>query len=119
MLVETEEDRRKHQRLPLRLAVSCQKVGRPESKIVIRGNTINVSPGGVLMEIGTGALAAGELLSIEMSVPPTRGLLEYGGRISSYARVVRTRGENLPKAAKPTTPAQIALEFCEPPKLRV
>ena len=119
MLVETEEDRRKHQRLPLRLAVSCQKVGQPESKMVIRGSTINVSPGGVLMEIGNGALAAGELLSIEMSVPPTRGLLEYGGRISSYAKVVRIRGDNLPKVAKPTTPAQIALEFCELPKLRV
>jgi len=119
MLMETDEDRRKHQRLPLKLAVSCQKVGQPDNKIVIRGNTINVSPGGVLMEIGTGALAAGELLSIDMSVPPTRGLLEYGGRISSYARVVRIRGDNLPKAAKPTAPAQIALEFCEPPKLRV
>jgi len=119
MLVETEEDRRKHPRLALRLAVSCQKVGHPESKMVIRGSTINVSPGGVLMEVGDGVLTAGELLSIEMSVPPTRGLLEYGGRISSYARVVRIRGDSLPKVAKPTTPAQIALEFCEPPKLRL
>jgi hypothetical protein len=119
MLVETEKDRRKHQRLPLRLAVSCQKVGQPENKMVIRGSTINVSPGGVLMEIGNGALTAGELLSIEMSVPPTRGLLEYGGRISSYAKVVRVGGHSLSKTAKPTTPAQIALEFCESPKLRV
>jgi hypothetical protein len=117
--VESKKDRRRHRRLPLKLAVVCQKVGLSSGR-VYRGNTVDVSPGGVLAEFNNCRLKNGELLSVDMSVPPTKGLLEYGGRLSSYARVVRVEGPRSPRTAKSGSMTQaVALEFCESPKLSV
>ena len=69
---------------------------------------------------GHDGLKAGELLNIEMPIPPTEGLLEYGGRFSSYGRVLRVHdpksGTTADSAAVVHT---IAMEFCESPKLQV
>ncbi len=117
--MEEGKERRSHQRLPLRLAVLCQRVGSPGAGIYT-GNTVNVSPGGMLMEINDCRIKQGELLNVEMSVPPTEGLLEYGGRFSSYARVIRIEA---PPSIRPGDRASatlsVALEFCESPKLHV
>jgi len=114
-----EKNRRRHERLPLKFDVLCQKVGLEGGK-VYTGRTVNVSSGGVLLEINGSGLSDGELLSIDMSVPPTEGLLEYGGRFSSYARVVRVGRSHAgnPVGAGPMIET-IALEFCESPRLRV
>jgi len=118
-LMSGEKNRRRHERLPLRFDVLCQKVGQAGGKVYI-GRTINVSSGGALLEVNGSGLNDGELLSIDMSVPPTEGLLEYGGRFSSYARVVRI---DRPNSGKHNGTGQlietIALEFCESPRLRV
>ena len=111
-----EKDRRKYQRQPLRLTMLCQKVGQLGGT-VYPGNTLNVSPGGVLAEFSDCQLQDGELVSIDMTVPPTEGLLDYGGRFSSYARVVRTNSLATTKSHSITQ--AVALEFCESPKLRV
>ena len=117
--MEPEQEKRRYRRLPLSLAVSCQKVGHWASKIYT-GDTVNVSPGGMLLEINSRQITEGELLSIEMSVPPTEGLLEYGGRFSSYARVIRVQEEHPGRTSRRFTVTQtIALEFCESPKLQV
>ena len=117
--MEQEQEKRRHRRLPLRLAVSCHKVGHCAGK-VYTGDTVNVSPGGMLLEINSHQVSEGELVSIEMSVPPTEGLLEYGGRFSSYARVIRVQEPHSARTARRSTIAQtIALEFCESPKLQV
>ena len=116
--MERGKDKRKHRRLPLKLIVSCQKVGLSGGQIYT-GNTVNVGPGGMLIEISDCRLSDGELLGIEMSVPPTEGLLEYGGRFSSYARVIRVDTQ-LDGKARPASNAQtVALEFCDSPKLRL
>ena len=117
--MKTSKERRRHQRLPLRLSVLCHKVGLSEGR-VYTGNTINVSPGGMLMEINTRGLNEGELVSIEMSVPPTKGLLEYGGRFSSYARITRVSGNHPAGTLRHAVAIQtVALEFCASPKLNV
>ena len=114
-----EKNRRRHERLQLRFDVLCQKVGLAGGK-VYTGRTVNVSSGGVLLEINGADLRDGELLSIDMSVPPTEGLLEYGGRFSSYARVVRIdRPQSCKHAETGSLIETIALEFCESPRLRV
>ena len=107
-----EENRRRHKRLPLKLSIFCQKVGATGGRI-ISGKTVNVSPGGMLVEMKSGEINHGELLSVEMSVPPTEGLLDFGGSLSSYARVVRLDGSN------ELLENMIALEFCDSPKLRL
>ena len=76
--MKEDKDRRRHQRLGLRLTVLCQKVGQAGGT-VYAGNTINVSPGGVLAEFGDCRLEDGELVSIDMTVPPTEALLDTGG----------------------------------------
>lgn len=117
--MDSERDRRIHKRLQLKISVLCQTVGICGGN-AFTGNTVDVSPGGMLVEFNSRGVSDGQLLSIEMSVPPTEGLLEYGGRFSSYARVVRLEdakaGVNSDSASMVQT---AALEFCQSPKLRV
>ena len=115
--MRTKKNRRMHKRLPLKISVMCQTVGICGGN-TFTGNTVDVSPGGMLVDFKNRGLSDGQLLSVEMSVPPTEGLLEYGGRFSSYARVIRL--ENAKDDLKGQSPVQTAaLEFCQSPKLRV
>ena len=109
-----EEDRRRHRRFPLKLSILCQKVGLSGGELV-SGRTVNVSPGGMLVKVNSGEVSEGELLCIEMSVPPTEGLLDFGGMLSSHARVVRSDGHGVPEEFAERV---IALEFCDSPQLR-
>ena len=109
-----EEERRRHKRFPLKLSIFCQKVGITDGRIY-SGRTINVSPGGMLVEMKAGDISDGQLLSVEMTVPPTEGLLDFGGSFSSYARVVRSDVGTSQESTEKT----LALEFCDLPKLRV
>ena len=113
-----DEDRRRHERFPLKLSIFCQRVGHSDGRLYT-GRTINVSPSGILVEMKSNELQDGELLSVEMTVPPTEGLLEFGGSFSSYARVVRNKVDELPVLAEAPFAEVIALEFCDSPKLRL
>lgn len=112
LIMDSAKERRFHQRLPLRLNVLCQTVGLSSGKSYT-GSTIDVSTGGMLVEVNESGLDEGQLLSIEMSVPPTTGLVEYGGRFSSYARVCRVLERRDDSSAK-----AVALEFCDSPHFR-
>lgn len=113
-----DSDRRKHKRIPLKFTVLCQKVGLSDGRLY-SGNTVNVSPGGMLVEVNQSPLRDGELISVEMTVPPTEGLLEYGGRFSSYARIIRVDDANSENGMSSSSGNSIAMEFCESPRLRV
>jgi hypothetical protein len=113
-----DSDRRKHKRIPLKFTVLCQKVGLSDGRLY-SGNTVNVSPGGMLVEVNQSPLRDGELVSVEMTVPPTEGLLEYGGRFSSYARVIRVYANDMDSGITNSFGNAIAMEFCESPRLRV
>ncbi len=114
-----DEDRRGHKRIPLKLSIFCQRVGQFGGKL-FTGRTINVSPGGMLVEMKNDGLQDGELLSVEMSVPPTGGMLEFGGSFSNYARVVRMEMEDKDKESGQSFAAKcVAMEFCDSPKLRL
>jgi hypothetical protein len=117
-----QDDRRVYRRIPLKLAVLCQKAGLMEGRLYT-GNTINVCPGGVLMEINGAGLDVGELVNLELAVPPTQGLLEFGGRFSTYARILRIQSppHKPPEevmAGEGSDIYRIAMEFCEVPRLR-
>ena len=108
-----EDDRRRHRRFPLKLSILCQKVGHSRREM-ITGKTVDVSPGGMLVQVNSDNIAEGDLLSIEMSVPPTEGLLDFGGSLSSHARVVRSGNHQFQEGADKKT---VALEFCDSPQL--
>jgi c-di-GMP-binding flagellar brake protein YcgR len=109
-----ELERRRHNRLPLKLSIFCQKVGQSGERL-ISGRTLNVSPGGMLVEMKGAEINDGELLSVEMSVPPSEDLLDYGGNFSIYARVIRTISQ---ETSEDSSSKQFALEFCDSPTLR-
>ena len=111
-----ETERRKHKRLPLKLSVLCQKIGVSADK-VYSGRTVNVSPGGMLIDLNAHDLAFGELVNVALTVPPTEGLLEWGGSFSSYARVVRTGRTTA--FHEPAMLHSIALEYCQSPHYQI
>ncbi len=119
MLKEEYKEKRINERLRLKLPVVCNKVGVSASKL-FTGTTVDVSSGGALIDINSDGLREGDLVNVEMPIPPTEGLLEYGGRFSTYARVLRLHapksGTSVDSAAVVHT---VALEFCESPKLQV
>ena len=113
-----DEERRKHRRLPLRLGVCCQKVGSADGDL-FRGDTVNISTGGVLIEsTGFDKAQEGDLFNVDFEAPPAEDTFEFRGKFSGFARVVRiidcavndNRTVGISKK-------HMALEFCSRPKL--
>ena len=111
-------EKRKFKRLPITLGLSCRKVGSTAEKFH-KGCTVNVSPGGLYFETADDAFKPGNLLKVELSIPPTAGLLEFGGRISGFGRVSRTCSicDSRTDADLHSDRYGVALEFCQSPKL--
>jgi hypothetical protein len=86
---------------------------------------MNVSPGGLYFQSDSGAFKPGNLLNVELSIPPTTGLLEYGGRISGYVRVLRAddvspiedKPARLRRGGLSCARYGVAAEFCHSLKL--
>lgn len=108
------KERRRHSRLPLKLSIHCHRVGLSRDGLVT-GRSINVSPGGMLVELKGDNLNDGELVSVEMTIPPSEDLLDFGGNFSSYARVIRSVSQ---KIEGDSSARIFALEFCDSPTLR-
>lgn len=111
-------ERRKYKRLGARFDISCLKVGSTEEKSYL-GHTVNVSPGGLYFQTEVDAFKPGNLLEVKLSILPAAGILELGGRISGFARVLRTDSINVFPAGTNLSSAGygIALQFCRPPRL--
>jgi hypothetical protein len=103
-------EKRKHRRLGAHYNISCRKVGSDKDR-TYDGLTTNVSSGGLYFETPTDTFKQGNLLKVELSIPPTSGLLEFGGKIAGFAKVLRTE----------STAGRfgVALQFCRPPKLDI
>jgi hypothetical protein len=106
-------EKRKFKRLPIALGLSCRKVGSTAEKLH-KGCTVNVSPGGLYFVTADDAFMPGNLLKVELSIPPTAGLLEFGGKIAAFAKVLRT--SNLSDTLS-SNKYGVALQFCQSPKL--
>jgi hypothetical protein len=117
-------EKRKFKRLPITLDLSSRLVGakRPaaarkvglKSEKLYKGCTTNVSPGGLYFETADNVFEAGNLLKVELTIPPTAGLLEFGGKIVAFAKVLRT--SNLVDTLS-SNRYGVALQFCRSPKL--
>ena len=112
-------EKRKDRRLAAQYDVSCHVVGATTDKSYV-GHTVNVSSGGFCFE-SDGVFEPGTLLEVELSVPPTPGVLEFGGKMAGFARVLRTwdAGDTLTAQKSSRTKPGVAVQFCRPPKLRV
>jgi hypothetical protein len=106
MMERTEK--RRHSRLGANYNISCRKVGSAENR-AFDGLTANVSTGGLYFQTTADVFEKGNLLKVELSIPPTSGLLEFGGKIAGFAKVLRTDSA--------AGSFGVALQFCRPPKL--
>ena len=110
-------EKRRHKRLPMRLDLLCRKLGTPAQK-VHTGCVVNVGTGGLYFETTSGAFEPGDLTEVRLSVPPRAGLLEMGGTIRTFARVLRAESAPNPRADAQSSLTQgVALEFCRSPRL--
>jgi len=101
-------EKREHKRLGANYNLSCRKVGS-NSNIFYYGHTVNISTGGLYFETMSSTFEQGDLLQVELSIPPTSGLLEFGGKIAGFAKVLRTDSASGKQG--------VALQFCRTPKL--
>ena len=111
-------EKRKFKRLPIKLDLSYRKADSTAKKSHI-GCTVNVSPGGLYFETAADVFKLGSLLKVELSIPPTSGLLEFGGSISGLGKVLRAHTISGPHTDTklPSVRSGVALEFCRPLKL--
>jgi hypothetical protein len=118
MQITGEYDKRRFKRLTAKFDLSCFKVG-PTAEKIYTGRTVNVSPGGLYFETSADIFSTGNLLRIELSILPKAGQLDYGGRISAFAKVLRAETINRIHNALHSSHSRygVALEFCRSPKL--
>ena len=111
-------EKRKDRRLGAKFDISCYRVGSAASKS-FDGHTVNVSSGGLYFQTTAEVFERGNLLRVELSIPPTPGLLEFGGKIAGFARVLRADniGGSLNDPDSSLKRYGVALQFCRPVKL--
>jgi hypothetical protein len=109
-------ERRKTKRLGAKFNLSYQPVGSAVYQTHV-GNTLNVSTGGLYFETQDQLLKPGNLLEVELSIPPERGVLEFGGKISGFAKVLRT--DIISDEHSSGNRQGVAIQFCRTPTLRL
>ena len=110
-------EKRRDRRLGAHFDVSCHAVGSAATKSY-DGCALNVSSGGLYFETA-GTFKPGNLLEVELSIPPTPGVLEFGGRMAGFARVLRAQNIGASLAGEESSRGRcgVAVQFCRPPKL--
>jgi len=111
-----QDERRKYKRLGAKFDISCREVGSTTER-AHTGCTVNVGTGGLYFEAKDVSFKPGSLLEVKLSIPPKRGLLEFGGRISGFARVLRADSISAEGTALTFGKYGVALHFCRPPRL--
>ena len=111
-------ERRKYRRLGIRFNISCREVGS-ESEQSHSGCTVNVSTGGLYYETSADAFRPGNLLKVELSIPPTSGVLDFGGKLAGFAEVLRAERicGSTAHADSSSVRYGVAAQFCRPPRL--
>ena len=107
-------ERRKSRRLGARFNLSYRQVGSSTNQ-AHTGRTVNVATGGLYFETQDERLKPGSLLEVELSIPPERGVLEFGGRISGFAKVLRA--EIISEEDSTSNKLGVAAQFCRTPNL--
>ena len=110
------DERRKYKRLGAKYDISYREVGSTTER-THAGRTINVGTGGLYFESKDVSFKPGSLLEVELSIPPKRGLLEFGGRISGFAKVLRTDSISAEGKALASGKYGVAVQFCRSPRL--
>ena len=112
-----QREKRKYRRLEAQFDLSFHQIGST-IRTMREGRSVNISPGGVYFLTTTNRFKQGDVLKVELSIPPKPGLLEFGGKMAGFAKVLRTdySDSSLNDVASKNR-FGIALEFCHPLRL--
>ena len=113
-------ERRRFKRLGINYCITFSDVGSITEEFKF-GDVVNAGSGGLFFKIKDNILEPGNLLKIKLTIPPTPGLLEYGGKVGGFVRVLRVDEiVNLERADNSSSDKYgIAVEFCRPLRLSV
>lgn len=110
------DEKRQHRRLAVKTGIFCKKVGLLHDHI-FSGNTIDISPDGVLAAFNEDiVIEAGDLFNIELDMPDISGSERFDGKISAYGRAVRIADL---QAEQNTGKKNIAFQFCTRPQIDI
>ncbi len=110
-------EKRKYPRLGAMFELTCNKVGSERGQIHI-GRTVNISTGGCFFQTESDVFEPGNLVKVELTIPPTSGQLEFGGKLAGFARVLRANSvrDSISDMDLSSGGYGVALEFCGTPK---
>lgn len=110
-------EKRACQRLGATFEITCHRIGSQASQ-ACEGFTENVSPGGIYFRTKTECFERGDLLKVELSIPPKSGILEFGGKMAGFAKVLRSETISSCSSDNATSDRHygVALQFCRPLK---
>ena len=111
-------EKRRFKRLGINYIISYAEVGSLTEQFQ-SGHAVNVSPGGLFFETANRAFETGDLLKVRLTIPPTTGLLEFGGKVGGFAKVLRIDKIVDSKRADSLSSNNygVAVEFCRPLQL--
>lgn len=86
--VTTRQERRKHRRLEIRLPLQYCPVGDTGVNLC-RTVTRNISTGGLYFDTDDLDIRPGQLIDLELTIPPGEGYSPYQGHITGICEVIR------------------------------
>ena len=111
-------EKRRNARVDVHFQLCCRPAGDSGRKSC-HGRAVNASPGGLYFQTPNCRCHRGKIVEVELAIGPKSGQLDRLGRISSFAKLLRTERikPTHPKPAAGETVCGVAVEFCRRPKL--
>lgn len=81
-------ERRRHQRLEIRLPVEFRQ-SRDDGAYIVRTISQNVGTGGLYFELDSADFRPGDRLDVELTIPAAEGVSPYPGRATTQAEILR------------------------------
>ena len=111
-------EKRRNARVDVHFQLCCRPAGDSGRKSC-HGRAVNASPGGLYFKTSSCRCHPGKIVEVELAIGPKSGQLERLGRISSFAKIIRTERikREIAESAASQTAYGVAVEFCRRPKL--
>ncbi|MBN2181324.1 MAG: PilZ domain-containing protein [Sedimentisphaerales bacterium] len=108
-------ERRKYKRQRIDCDISCVELDSLR-KLIYSGNTVNVGQGGLFFETSGVEFEQGDVLRIQLKISPTPGLLEFGGRLRGFVKVLRIGRitDSMEEEDLHSDKVGVAVKFCRP-----